>query len=106
MRQGEHFAISMNFLSLENWPWIAASLLIGGYAGWFFLSGEAVGSVRGTASGPWGRTHTARVSVRRGGEVVRIVAFGSSALVGVWLTRAEALQCADALEKAAREAVS
>jgi hypothetical protein len=77
-----------------------------GFVAWFFLGAEKVGSVRGITVSPWGGTRTARVSVRQGGASVRIYLIGGVGVMGVWLTRPEALRCADALEKAAHEAVS
>ena len=90
-----------------NWFWIVAPVLVVAYFLWFLLGGRKVGAVRGNYLGPWGRTSAARIVVRSGGESVRIATFGAGALEqGEWLSRAEALQIADALDKAAHEAVS
>ncbi len=90
-----------------SWLWTVAFTLAFGYAAWFFLSGESIGSVRGTVSGPWGRTYAPRVTVRRGGNGVRVILISPiMGVTGMRFSRAEALQLADALEKAAHEAVS
>ena len=90
-----------------NWFWIVAPVLVVAYFLWFLLGGRKVGTVWGNYLGPWGRTSAVRVVVRSGGDSVRIATFGAGALVqGEWLSRAEALQIADALDKAAHEAVS
>jgi hypothetical protein len=92
---------------MMNWLWLAATVLVLGYFAWFLLGGRKVGTVRGNYVGPWGRTMTARIVVRSGGERVRFATIGAGSLAqGEWLSRVEALQLADALDKAAHEAVS